>query len=89
MLRSLFTGWPYPGCTNPHLAVAHALRAHSHTAALYTGSRARELINGAGFVHFSFGKALDARSKACCCRLTELEGVGSILGNFYPCYLNS
>jgi MGT family glycosyltransferase len=59
MARFLFTGWPYPGCINPQMAVAHALRQRGHTAGFYNGTRMRTRVLNEGFKFFPLGQALD------------------------------
>lgn len=59
MAKFLFTGWPYPGCLHPQMAVARALAERGHAIGFYNGSSARVLIEGQSFRHFAFGHDLD------------------------------
>lgn len=52
MARYLFTTWSAPGHIFPNLAVANALRARGHDVAIYTGTRATNLLAGLGVTHF-------------------------------------
>lgn len=73
MSKFLFTGWPYPGCLNPQMAVAHALRARGHAVAFYNGTRSHDLIMEEGFIHFSFGKPLNEQIESL---LLSPSGIG-------------
>jgi len=61
MTRFLVTCWPLPGHVHPQLAVAEALRERGHDVAFYTGERARETVEGAGFKVFGFHAVDEAR----------------------------
>ena len=74
MAKFLFTGWPYPGCLNPQMAVAHALRTRGHTVGFYNGTKAHSLIIQEGFVHFPFGQILDQQIERL---LSQPDGIGS------------
>lgn len=56
MARFLLAAWPLLGHINPTIAVAHALRERGHQVAFYTGSSARPIVEGEGFVCFPFNR---------------------------------
>jgi len=47
--KFLFTVWPFYGHIHPNIAVAHTLRERGHEVRFYSGSAAREVIEGEGF----------------------------------------
>ena len=59
MTKFLFTVWPFLGCVHPGIAVAHALSAHGHEVAFYTGASAHAPVRKEGFVHFPFRPFLE------------------------------
>lgn len=64
MAKFLFAVWPFPGHVNPAIAVAHALQAHGHHAAFYTGSSLRSVIEGESFAFFPFREVDEDRVRA-------------------------
>lgn len=54
MARFLLTVWPFETHLNPNLALAHALKEHSHEVAFYTGPTAVPAVRGEGFRCFLF-----------------------------------
>jgi MGT family glycosyltransferase len=54
MRRFLFTFWPFPGHLHPNIAIAHALKERGNEVAFYTGTQAKEKIEGEGFAFFPF-----------------------------------
>ncbi|HXI40072.1 MAG TPA: nucleotide disphospho-sugar-binding domain-containing protein [Bryobacteraceae bacterium] len=56
MSKFLFTVWPLTGHIHPNLAIATELKKLGHRVAFYTGSRARGMVEGAGFECFPLRK---------------------------------
>ena len=56
MSKFLFTVWPLTGHIHPNLAIATELKKLGHRVAFYTGSRARAMVEGAGFECFPLRK---------------------------------
>jgi MGT family glycosyltransferase len=56
MSKFLFTVWPLTGHIHPNLAIATELQKLGHRVAFYTGSRARAMVEGAGFEYFPLRK---------------------------------
>lgn len=54
MAKFLLTVWPFPTHLHPNLALAHALKEHSHEVAFFTAPGATPLIEGEGFRCFPF-----------------------------------
>src|ERR1700724_2482949 len=52
MSRFLFTVWPFTGHIHPNLPIAQELQRRGHEVAFYTGSKARPLVERAGFQFF-------------------------------------
>lgn len=64
MSRILFTVWPLTGHIHPNLAIAQELRNLGHEVAFYTGSRARGMVEAAGFHCFPLQRVDEDRVEA-------------------------
>ena len=62
--RFLIAVWPFPGHFFPLIAIAQALRERGHTAAFYTGAKARPIIAAEGFTCFPFERIDEKRVEA-------------------------
>ena len=49
----LMACYPVSGHLHPNIALGHALKAHGHHVAIYSGSAARLVVENEGFSYFN------------------------------------
>ena len=59
MLKFLLACYPIPGHLHPNIALGHALRSRGHEVAIYSGTRARAVVETEGFTFFPYHPEMD------------------------------
>lgn len=61
MAKFLMACYPVSGHLHPNIALGHALQAHGHQVAIYSGSAARLVVENESFSYFPYNKEMDER----------------------------